>query len=94
MSFPTVRPTQAPQQAYNNTQGAQRMNKPNSGTLWVNDRKRKDNDPDYTGKVNVNGVEFYISGWANQTSTGKDNVRISLKPAQEAQQAGTNRAPF
>jgi len=35
-------------------------NKENYGALFKNDQKSKDNQPDYTGKVNVEGADYKI----------------------------------
>ena len=45
--------------------------KDQSGTLFNNDRKQRDSQPDWTGKAIVNGTPVYVSGW------NKDG-RISL----------------
>ena len=34
----------------------------NSGVLFVNDRKEKENQPDYTGNVVINGSKKRLAG--------------------------------
>ena len=46
--------------AYDNT---------NKGTLGKNKRKEKDTHPEYAGSINIDGVEFWLSGWIK---TNKD----------------------
>ena len=53
--------------AYDNT---------NSGALFINDRKQNANHPDLKGSINIEGVEYWLSGWNKETSKG---VTISIK---------------
>lgn len=52
-----------------------------SGVLFKNDRKEKDTHPDYKGSCEINGVEFWISGWKK---LGRNNEpRLSLSFTQK-----------
>lgn len=39
----------------------------NRWSLFRNERKSEDKDPDYTGSLNVDGVEFYLNGWLKES---------------------------
>jgi hypothetical protein len=54
----------------------------NKGVLFKNDRKTTDNHPDYTGKIDVNGVEFWLSAWIKEGQRGKF-MSLSVKPKDE-----------
>lgn len=47
----------------------------NSGALFQNDRKEKASHPDFKGSLNVNGVEYWLSGWQKD---GKKGSFVSL----------------
>lgn len=64
----------------------------NSGVLFKNNRKEKDNHPDFTGNGNVDGKEVWINGWRKQSAKGEAFISISFReklPKTEAASGGT-----
>lgn len=60
------------QQEYDNT---------NKGAFWEVDERDKKNDksPDLNGKININGEDFWISGWYQRDGGGqKPVIRFAL----------------
>lgn len=57
----------------------QKYDNTNSGTLFQNDRKEKDTHPDRTGTLNVDGVDYWISGWLKKTKDGKPFLSLAIK---------------
>jgi len=58
----------------------------NKGALFINDKKDKDNPddrkPNMTGKLNVDGAEFYISAWKKVgKNSGKTFLSLSINLA-------------
>lgn len=52
----------------------------NSGTLGKNKRKEKDTHPDYTGQVNINGVDYWLNAWLKTNgSTGEKFFSLSVR---------------
>ena len=45
--------------------------KDNSGSLWKNLKKEKESHADYTGNVMINGTEYWLKGWVNETNDGR-----------------------
>ena len=43
----------------------------NTFALFKNDKGENPKRPDYTGKMNVDGIGFKISGWINEGANGK-----------------------
>lgn len=63
--------------------------KPNTGSLWANDRKTAENHPDLRGEVVIdkqllidlmskgeNPVKIALAGWNKTTATGRDYVSL------------------
>jgi len=42
----------------------------NSGALFINDRKTTERHPDWNGKLNINGTDYWLSGWKKQGQKG------------------------
>jgi hypothetical protein len=53
----------------------------NRGILFANDRKTQDTDRDYSGSINVDGREYWLSGWRRTSkSDGRKFLSLSVKP--------------
>jgi len=69
---------------------SQQYDNSNRGALFVNDRKQSDKHPDMQGKINVDGVDYYLSGWWKQTAKGEIlslalGKRVDEHPTQQTQ---------
>lgn len=62
----------------------------NRGSLFTNDRKTTDKHPDLKGSINVEGKEFWISGWFK---TGKSGgfTSLSISPKEARTDASNDR---
>jgi len=79
----------------------------NRGVLFKNDRKTEgDKKPEYTGSLNVDGVEFFLDAWLKVGKSGAKFFSVSVKrkdkqpeaqrpaaPAQQRQQPARQAAP-
>lgn len=76
--------------AYDNT---------NTGMLRKNTRKEKDTHPDYRGKINVGGVEYWLSGWIKvgregTKLAGEKYFSLSVQPIEEEQPRRTSASRY
>ena len=71
----------------------------NRGVLFKNDRKVEgDKKPEYTGSLNVDGVDFFLDAWLKVGKSGAKFMSVSVKrkdkqPDQQAQRPVTKAAP-
>lgn len=55
--------------------------KPNTGSLFRNDRKESDSHPDYKGSALIEGLgECWLDAWINTTKDGTKYMSLKLKP--------------
>jgi hypothetical protein len=50
------------------------------GALFRNTDKEKETDRDYAGTLNVDGTEYWASGWVRTSKAGAKYLSLSLKP--------------
>ena len=55
----------------------------NRGILFINDKKETDKHPDFKGSINVNGKEFWLSGWKKVIKNGSKVISVSIQPKEE-----------
>lgn len=63
------------------------QHKPNRGSLFRNDRKQKDSEPDYKGDALIDGKEVWLSAWLNDGKNGK-YLSLSFQDKQESHDRG------
>lgn len=58
----------------------QQFDPTNRGAIFVNDKKAPgSNQPDRTGSINIEGVEYFIDGWLKKSAAGNPFMSISVK---------------
>ena len=55
----------------------------NRATMFVNDKKTEEKHPDWSGTLNVEGKEYWISGWKKVSKGGKPFLSLSIREKQE-----------
>lgn len=48
------------------------------GAVFVNERKTKDSQPDVTGKIEYQGLEYWMSGWKKESKNGQPFTSVSF----------------
>jgi uncharacterized protein (DUF736 family) len=66
----------------------------NRGALFKNKDKESDNHPDYNGKVNVGGKDYFLSAWIKTSKKGEKFMSLSVKAAPAAQREEEEDTPF
>ena len=78
----------------------------NRGQLWGNDKKDSPKHPDFKGSINVDGVEYWLSGWKRKAGANpkapalslsispKDGAANSFKKEQSAADTSFDELPF
>ncbi len=64
----------------------------NRGMLSKNKNKTADNHPDLSGSINVNGQEFWLSGWTKESKAGNKFLSLSIKPKDAAKSTKSKQA--
>jgi len=59
----------------------------NRGALFKNDKKETEKQPDYKGKINVNGQDFYLSAWIKSAKDGGKFMSLSVSEPMHGHQA-------
>ena len=53
----------------------------NKGILGRNDRKTLDTHPDHTGSINIDGKDYWLSGWIKERKDGSGKFfSLTAKP--------------
>ena len=61
----------------------QQFDNTNRGSLFKNEKKTEEKHPDMNGSINIEGVEYWISGWTKVSKGGQKFISLSVRPKQE-----------
>jgi uncharacterized protein (DUF736 family) len=64
----------------------------NSGSIFRNEKKEKENHPDYKGSCMVGGVEMWMSSWLKTGANGTKFMSFSFQPKEQQQAQPAARA--
>ena len=55
----------------------------NRGVLFKAKDRKSDKHPEYTGSMNVDGTDHWLSAWVNESKAGQKYFSLSIKPKSE-----------
>ena len=61
----------------------QQYDNTNRGSLFKNDKKTEEKHPDLNGSINIDGVDYWISGWSKVSKGGQKFISLSVRQKQE-----------
>lgn len=64
------------------------------GALFVNERKNKDTHPDFTGRINVGGTDYWLSAWMKKSKAGKKYMSLAVNAIEPKSANGDRTASF
>jgi len=67
------------------------------GALFVNEKRERDGQPHYRGKVVIDGVTWWLAGWKNEGKNGKPawlKLKLSADEGGPRRAGGGDDAPF
>lgn len=56
-----------------------------TGALFKNDKKESEKHPDYKGSCEIDGVEYWVSSWLNESKKGTKYLSLKFSPKEEQQ---------
>lgn len=65
----------------------------NRGVIWGNKRKEKDTHPDFTGQINVDGVDYWLNGWKRKEGASPNAPSMSFSVRKKDEQSGGGETP-
>ena len=65
----------------------------NRGTLFKAKEKKSEKSPDYTGTINVNGVEMRLSAWLKESKAGMKYFSLAVSEKIDQYQSTSNARP-
>lgn len=49
------------------------------GVLFKNNKKKAEPQPDYTGKIEIDNEEFWLSAWLKESKSGNKFLSLSVQ---------------
>ena len=66
----------------------------NRGSIWKNEKKLTENHPDFTGSLNVDGKEFWVSAWKRKPDAKEGSPALSFAVSEKEQKPNQSSQNF
>lgn len=60
----------------------------NRGSIWANQKKQKESHPEFTGSLNVEGVEYWVSAWKRKPDANPNAPALSFSVKRKDDNSG------
>jgi hypothetical protein len=64
----------------------------NRGAIWKNDKKETERHPDFTGSLNVEGVDYWVSAWKRGPDANPRAPALSFSVKRKEPKAETHQS--
>lgn len=71
---------------------AKEYDETNRGSIWKNERKETDKHPDFTGSMNVDGADYWVSAWKRKEGASDKSPALSFSVKKKDGKAPPQRA--
>jgi hypothetical protein len=68
--------------------------KDNTGSLFKNDRREKDTHANARGSALIDGVEYWVDAWTNETQAGDKYQSLKFKRKDQQQSRTSSRSSY
>ena len=65
----------------------------NRGSIWRNERKTDEKHPDFTGTLNVDGVEYFCDAWKRKEGASDKAPALSFRVKRKDKQGARQQPP-
>lgn len=55
-----------------------------TGSLFKNEKPKSDRSPPMNGRIKIRGEEFWLSGFNNESKSGKKYIGLTVTPVEES----------
>jgi len=66
----------------------------NRGALFRNEQRKTEKHPDYTGTIDIEGVEYRLAGWVRESKQGRKFLSLAATRVEDQRRDDDDDIPF